>query len=81
MALFFTGERVGLALERVGYSKAKAVLLDFLIVKRTLQIKGDTSVAIAQSEPAYISALEELALCGTDAVARFRTTPGSPLLS
>lgn len=68
MALFFTGDRIGLALERVGHSKAKAVFLDFLIVKRTLQIKGDASVAIAQSEPAYISALEELALCGTDAV-------------
>ena len=69
MTLFFTGERIGQALDRVGHSKAKAVLLDFLIVKRTLRIKGDASVAIAQSEPAYISALEELALCGTDAVA------------
>ena len=69
MTLFFTGTRIGEALNRVGHSKAKAVLLDFLIVKRTLRIKGDASVAIAQSEPAYIAALEEMALCRTNAVA------------
>jgi len=65
VALFFTGERIGHALYRVGHSRAKATLFDFLIVKRTLKIKGVASVAIVQSDQAYISALDELALSGS----------------
>lgn len=48
-------------------SKAKptkanaATLLDFLIVKRTLAIKGKQQVAITQGEAAYIQATRELA--------------------
>lgn len=60
MPLFFSAERIAQAISRVGNSRAKANLFDFLIVKRTLAIKGEPSVAIAQSEPAFITALDEL---------------------
>lgn len=60
MPQFLSAKRLAQAIDRVGHSRAKANLFDFLIVKRTLAIKGEPSVAIAQSEPAFIAALEEL---------------------
>lgn len=61
MATFISAERLRRAIEQLGTSRAKRTpLFDFLIVKRTLAIKSDTSVAIAESEPSFVSALEEI---------------------
>jgi hypothetical protein len=65
--LYLSAERIEQAINRVGNSKAKAALLDFLIVKRTFALKSATAVAIVESEPAFIRALDELAGCGTHA--------------
>ena len=61
MAIFLSGKRIEQAIAQLGGSRAKRTpLFDFIIVKRTMAIKGTTSVAIAESEPAFIQALEEL---------------------
>ncbi len=67
MAIYLSAERIKEAIDRAGNSKAKAALLDFLIVKRTLKLKSATAVAIVESEPAFIRALDELAGCGAQA--------------
>jgi hypothetical protein len=79
LPIYLSAERIAEAIERAGHSKAKAGLLDFLVVKRTFALKGETSVAITQSEPAYITALEELAGCGT--VDGKEINPQSPYLN
>lgn len=66
MPLFVSAKRISDAIKRAGNSRAKGSLFDFLVVKRTLAIKKATAVAIAEREPAYIQALEQLALCGSD---------------
>ena len=61
MALFLSADRIRTALARLGDTRAKRTpIFDFLIVKRTLAIKGGPSVAIAESEPAFLAALEEI---------------------
>ncbi len=61
MALFVNAERLKKALVQLSGSRVKqGRLFDYLIIKRTLQIKNVTSVAITTTEPAYISALEEI---------------------
>jgi hypothetical protein len=64
VAVYLSAERIKDAINRAGSSKAKAALLDFLIVKRTLKLKASPSVAIVESEPAFLRALDELAGCG-----------------
>ncbi|MBK9446139.1 MAG: DNA methyltransferase [Betaproteobacteria bacterium] len=61
MAKYFTASRVKAAIQELSDTRAKAAFLDFLIVKRTLAIKGQTSVAITQGEAAYLQATRELA--------------------
>jgi hypothetical protein len=61
MAMFLTAERLRAAVAALADTSGKAALLDFLIVKRTLSIKGALQVAITQGEPAYIQATRELA--------------------
>ena len=66
MSLYLSAERIADAVTRLGNSRAKgAAFLDFLIIKRTFKLKGANSVAIAQSEPAYIKALTQFASCNT----------------
>ena len=66
VALYLSADRIAQALRWVGNSRAKAGLLDFLIVKRTLQAKETTGGRYKpQSEAAYIQALDDLASCGT----------------
>ena len=79
MAVYLSAERIAELIEQAGHSKAKAGLLDFLVVKRTFAVKGEDSVAITQSEPAYIAALDELAGCGT--VDGKDVNPQSPYLN
>lgn len=64
MAIYLAPEVITSAIERLSTSRAKSRLHDFLIVKRTLAIKGEDSVAIAQSEPSFMTALNELSLTG-----------------
>ena len=61
MSLFLSSERIRKAIDHLGGSRAKrTTLFDFMIVKRTLAIGGVASVAIVESEPAFIQALEEI---------------------
>ncbi|MGH6816293.1 MAG: Shedu immune nuclease family protein [Hyphomicrobiaceae bacterium] len=61
MPTYLSADWLKAAINRLGNSRAyQARLFDFLIVKRTLAIKGQLSVAIAGSEPAHIDALEEV---------------------
>lgn len=65
MATYLSAKRVEKAIQQLGDSRAKRTpLFDFMIVKRTLAIKGASSVAIAESEPAFIQALEEIGAAG-----------------
>ncbi|NKD87773.1 DNA methyltransferase [Haematospirillum sp. 15-248] len=61
MPKFLTAERLSAAIEALADTRGKAALLDFLIVKRTLALKGASQVAITQGEPTYIQATRELA--------------------
>jgi hypothetical protein len=61
MPKFLTTARLSAAIEALADTRGKAALLDFLIVKRTLAIKGASQVAITQGEPAYLQATRELA--------------------
>ena len=65
MALFLSADRLKSAIDSLGRSRAqKARLFDLLIVKRTLAVKGTNSVAIAESEPAFMQALNEIGASG-----------------
>lgn len=61
MPKFLSGARLTAAIEALSDTRGKAALLDFLIVKRTLTIKGVAQVAITQGEAAYLQATRELA--------------------
>ena len=61
MPKFLTAARLRAAIEALSDTRAKAALLDFLIVKRTLVVKGAAQVAITQGEAAYLQATRELA--------------------
>lgn len=65
MPVFLSADRIKSAVHNLGNSRAqKARLFDFLIVKRTLAVKSQTSVAIAESEPAFLQALSEVGASG-----------------
>lgn len=62
MPTFLSSGRIRKAIDQLGGSRAKrTTLFDFLIVKRTLTLKGEESAPIAESEPLFIQALEEIA--------------------
>ena len=61
MALYLTAARIKASIAALADTRAKAALMDFLILKRTLSIDGQTHVAITQSQPAYLQATKELA--------------------
>jgi len=61
MPRFLTAQRIKSSIDALADTRGKAALLDFLIIKRTLAIKGQPSVAIVQGEAAYIQATAELA--------------------
>lgn len=61
MPKFLTAARLSAAIGALADTRGKAALLDFLIVKRTLVLKGATQVAITQGEPTYVRATRELA--------------------
>lgn len=60
MATFLTAARIEAAITALAETRAKRTLLDFLVVKRTLTIKGEQA-AISTGEPAFVQAAEELA--------------------
>ncbi|CAB3797475.1 McrB family protein [Pararobbsia alpina] len=61
MSKFLTAERLKASVEALSDTQAKGALLDFLVVKRTIAIKGAASVAMATGEPAFVQAACELA--------------------
>jgi hypothetical protein len=65
VALFIKAERLAQAIADLTRARGKAALFDFLVVKRTLAIKGATAVPITETEPSFIKALDELGACGT----------------
>ena len=50
MATYLSAPRIARAVERLSESRAKTTLFEFLIVKRTLAVKGQAAVAIAETE-------------------------------
>lgn len=80
MPVYFSGQAISNAISSLTSSRAKASLLDFLIVKRTLKIKGEPT-AIAQSEPAFIQALNELAECTPSSSAGVTASSEKPYLN
>jgi hypothetical protein len=61
VATYLSAQRIARGIKQLGESRAKRTpLFDFMIVKRTLAIKGAASVAIAESEPAFLEALQEI---------------------
>jgi hypothetical protein len=65
MPIYLSADRIKSAVRGLGNSRAqKTRLFDFLIVKRTLAVKGQAAVAIAESEPAFLQALKEVGASG-----------------
>jgi hypothetical protein len=64
MATYLSAHRIVEAIARLSGSRAKAALFDFLVVKRTLAIKGARAVPITETEPTFIMALDEFGACG-----------------
>lgn len=61
MSLYLSAGIISRAIRNLSSSRAKrTTLFDFLNVKRTLSIKGEASVAIAESEEAFTQALDEM---------------------
>lgn len=61
MGRYLTAARVRASIAALADTRAKAALMDFLILKRTLAIANTTHVAITQSQAAYLQATRELA--------------------
>lgn len=64
MAAYLTAQRIARAIASLSGSRAKAALFDFLVVKRTFVIKRAGAVAITETEPTFIKALDEFGACG-----------------
>jgi hypothetical protein len=64
MAIYLSASRIAEAMESLASSRAKITLFDFLIVKRTLAIRGAAAVPITETEPTFIQALDEFGACG-----------------
>lgn len=64
MATYLNAGRIARAIASLSGSRAKAALFDFLVVRRTLVIKGAAAVAITETETTFIKALDEFGACG-----------------
>ena len=64
MATYVSAQQSARAIASLSASRAKAAVFDFLIVKRALVIKGEQAVAITETEPTFIQALDEFGACG-----------------
>jgi len=64
MPIYLSAQRIAQAIASVSGSRAKAALFDFLVVKRTFAIRGAAAVAITETEPTFIEALDEMGACG-----------------
>lgn len=61
MPKFISAGRLKAAVDALSDARGKAALMDFLILKRTLALKGVSAVAITQTEPSYLQATKEFA--------------------
>lgn len=65
MAIYLSAEWVRAAIDRLGHSRAKRTpLFDFLIVKRTLSLRGAPAAPITESEASFVQALDEIGATG-----------------
>lgn len=62
MSKYLAESEISHAVEQLGRSSAKGRMCEFLIGLRTLRLAGTESVAIAESVPQFIQALEEFSL-------------------
>lgn len=76
MTAYLSAPQIKAAIQSLSLSRAKrTTLFDFLIVKRTLAIKAVPSAPIAESEPAFIEALEEIGGSGLSAPDHYYLNP------
>ncbi len=61
MARYLTAARIRASIAALAETRAKAALMDFLILKRTLALADIPHVAITQSQGPYLQATKELA--------------------
>ncbi|CAG9183256.1 McrB family protein [Cupriavidus pinatubonensis] len=61
MPKFLAAGRLKASVDALSDTRAKGALMDFLVVKRTLALKGGTTVPLATGEPAFVRATCELA--------------------
>ncbi len=61
MAKYLTAARIQASIAALAETRAKAALMDFLILKRTLALAGIPHVAITQNQAPYLQATQELA--------------------
>jgi len=61
MPKFLAARRLKASVDALSDTRAKGALMDFLVVKRTLTLKGENTVALATGEPAFVQATCELA--------------------
>lgn len=74
--MYLSAPQIKAAIDGLSASRAKRTpLFDFLIVKRTLALKASPSVSIAESEPAFIEALEEIGGTGLSAPDHYYLNP------
>jgi hypothetical protein len=74
--MYLSAAQIRAAITALSESRAKRTpLFDFLIVKRTLALKAEESVSIAESEPNFIEALEEIGGTGLTAPDHYYLNP------
>lgn len=61
MARYLTAQRIKAAIDALEDTRAKGSMLEFLIIKRALKLKGSAGVALSLGEAAYTQAAIELA--------------------
>lgn len=61
MAQYLTPARIKTSIQALTDTRAKSSLLEFLILKRSLLLKGASNTALSLGEDAYMQALRELA--------------------
>lgn len=61
MARYLTATRIKASIQALEDTRAKSSLMEFLILKRSLLLKGASKVPLSLGEGAYMQALRELA--------------------
>ena len=59
MSKYVSAERLKQVVDRLSHSKARSRLLEFLILKRAISLKGSPPLPLSMREPALIQAINE----------------------